>query len=103
MTGLITWALSTLCWATSWLNQQPYRPEKNMIRLERTMSLAQKQLSWSWIEIVETVFSDSYAWVYGIKFSGDYYQETFFLAIDPKTMSYVRVWKNNLSCKKVTW
>lgn len=50
------------------------------------------------MDITETVFDRKYAWAYGIKFSGDYYQDTFFLAIDPVSMSYVRIWKSNVKC-----
>lgn len=61
--------------------------------------MAYKGLNRKDTEITETVYSDRYAWAYGIKFNSGYYQDTFFVAIDPETMSYYRVWRNNLRCK----
>ena len=101
MTWLITRAIWTLCWITTGLDYQPQnRPEKNILRLEKTLEIAYKKLIWTDTEITETVFDWNYAWAYWIKFSWDYYQDTFFIAVDPKTMSYVRIRKNSLVCKK---
>jgi len=100
MSWLIIWALWTLCWTTTGLDYQPsYRPEKNIIRLEKTIDMAHKGLNRKDTEITETVYSNRYAWAYGIKFNSGYYQDTFFVAIDYVSMSYVRLWKSSLRCK----